>query len=83
MDEHLEELIKLAWKASPSEAEYYLFKHIMKVHARVNEIEGYMEYYDNDDAEHASHYNNLLSWKESLEKKLNKLKFILSFLRGS
>lgn len=83
MDEHLEELIKLAWKASPYEAEYHLTKHIMKLQRRINLLLDDMEYYDNDNFEDGIHYNSLLHVQKDLEDNLNKLKFTLSCLRGS
>lgn len=83
MDEHLEEIIKLAWKSSSVEAEYYLTKHIMKLQRRINLILDDMKYYDNDNFEDGTHYNSLLHVQKDLEDNLNKLKFTLSSLRGS
>jgi hypothetical protein len=82
MDEHLEEVIKLAWKYSPSDTEYYLSKHIIDMSSKLNEVLKTMDLYERDNAEDGIYYNHCLDESESINKQLNRLTYLLSSLRG-
>lgn len=86
MNEHLEEIIKIAWKANSVETEYYLQKHLSKINREIFLIKGEIIVINNlfDPTERELlEQNNLRKELEALEKELNRLSFLISSLRGT
>lgn len=85
MDDNLEEIIKIAWKAEPVNTDYYLTRYISQTATQLARTRDTMNDYEDEhlDYEMESYYLGLAHKEAGLEKKLNRLNRIVSFLRGS
>lgn len=88
MDDNLEEIIKIAWKAAPGNTDYYLGRYIVEITSQLNKVLDSQIECDDDftfaeDARFEDFYNGLLQREKLLRNKLNKLNRLVSLLRGS
>lgn len=85
MDENLEEIIKIAWKAAPGNTEYYLGRYVVEVTRQLNQTIDTMNDYDDldTDTDTENFYSSLVQKEKVLQKKLNRLNRLISSLRGS
>lgn len=84
MDENLEEIIKIAWRSSSGNTEYYLSRYIIDVTSQLNNIMDVMNDYDSElTSELDDYYDALLQKEKVLQNKLGKLNRLISSLRGS
>lgn len=83
MNENLEEIITIAWKSSPRDTEYYLGKYIVEVTSQLIRVMDTMNGYDEPDQQFEDFYNSLVQKEKMLQKKLNRLNRLISFLKGS
>lgn len=82
MNEYLEEIVKLAWKTSPNDTEYYLTKYIINLTSELDKVFKTMDLYETNDAEDGIYYNHCLDKSKDINKQLNCLTYLLSSLRG-
>ncbi len=85
MDDNLEEIIKIAWKAAPGNTDYYLTRYISQTVTQLGKTRDAMNDYEEEhlDFEVESYYLGLAQKEKSLEKKIDRLNRLVSFLRGS
>ncbi len=82
MNEHLEEIVKLAWKTSPNDTEYYLTKYIVSLTSELDGVLKAMDLYETNNSEDGIYYNNFSDRSKDINKQLNRLTYLLSSLRG-
>lgn len=87
MDDNLEEIIKIAWKAAPGNTEYHLTRYISQTVTQLSKVRDEMIYHedgqDDGSLDRESYYLALVKREANLEKKVDRLNRLVSFLRGS